>query len=137
MTISTPAETSASPTNTHAIPTSWHARALPPPALHVVGVHGRTRYGLEGRYEVHLHGQGRKERAVKGDGVLMNGNGQHLQTEGRVYGDSSGVAIGGHRDGRHSNRNGNAMDGWRLDSSTVGYELREVSRGGQLTPPSP
>ena len=42
--------------------------------------------------------------------MLINGNGQHLQTGGKVYGDNSGVANGYHRDKRDSNRNGNATD---------------------------
>ena len=48
---------------------------------------------------------------MNGDGVLMNSNRWHLQTEGRVYSDNSGVANGDHQDERDSNQNGSAMDG--------------------------
>ena len=70
-------------------------------------------------YEVHLHAQGRKERVANGGGLLMNGNGQHLQMEGRVYGD--------HRDERDLTRMETA-DGGRLDSSAAVYDLCEGSR---------
>ena len=45
---------------------------------------------------MHLHGQGRSGRVVNGGDVLMNCNGRHLQTEGRVYGNNSGVANDDH-----------------------------------------
>ena len=88
-----------------------------------MGGHG---YGPEGGYEVHLHGQGRKERVANGGGVLMNGNGNgHYLRDVNMEG---GVANGDRREEGDPNRN---------DPSAAGYELREGSRSGPIPLPSP
>ena len=83
---------------------------------------GAHKYGLDGGYEV--HGQRRKERVANGSGVLMNGNGQHLQTEGRVYGDNSDVIVR------------TSMNLSRMETMYSEFRLQGL-RGGQFLLPSP